>query len=77
MENLQFEARLCVLGRGDWQMTLLKYKLENAPINARPECPECSALMYLAVIEPERVGFDLRAFECPRCQHVETVVAEL
>jgi hypothetical protein len=33
--------------------------------------------MYLAIIEPEELGFDLRSFECPRCQHVETVVAEL
>jgi transcription elongation factor Elf1 len=30
--------------------------------------------MYLARIEPEKPGFDLRTFECPRCQHVETVV---
>jgi len=30
--------------------------------------------MYLAIIEPEKPGFDLRTFECPRCQHVETVV---
>jgi len=58
-------------------MTLLKYTLENAPINERPECPECAALMYLTTIEPERPGFDLRTFECPRCQHVESVVAEL
>jgi transcription elongation factor Elf1 len=29
--------------------------------------------MYLARIEPEKPGFDLRTFECPRCQHVETV----
>jgi len=57
-------------------MTFSEYTLENAPINARPECPECSALMYLALIEPEKPGFDLRTFECPRCQHVETVVVE-
>jgi DNA-directed RNA polymerase subunit M/transcription elongation factor TFIIS len=56
-------------------MTLLEYALENAPINERPECPECSALMYLAVIEPGRPGFDLRTFKCPRCQQVESVVA--
>jgi hypothetical protein len=30
--------------------------------------------MYLARIEPEKLGFDLRTFECPRCQHLETVV---
>jgi hypothetical protein len=32
--------------------------------------------MYLARIEPEKPGFDLRTFECPRCQHVETAVAQ-
>jgi ribosomal protein S27AE len=58
-------------------MTFLKWTLENTLINERPECPECSALMYLAIIEPEKPGFDLRSFECSRCQHVETVVAEL
>jgi hypothetical protein len=32
--------------------------------------------MYLARIEPERPGHDLRTFECPRCQHVETAVVK-
>jgi hypothetical protein len=55
-------------------MTFSEYTLENTPINVRPECPECTAQMYLARIELEKPGFDLRTFECPRCQHVETVV---
>ena len=58
-------------------MTFLKYTLENAPINERPDCPECSAQMYLAIVEPEKPGFDLRTFECPRCQHVEAVTVEV
>ena len=57
-------------------MTFLGFRLENTPINEREDRPECSALMYLAIIEPEKPGFDLRTFECPRCQHVETIVAE-
>ena len=32
--------------------------------------------MYLARIEPEKPGYDLRTFECPRCQHVETAVVQ-
>jgi transcription elongation factor Elf1 len=32
--------------------------------------------MYLAYIEPEKPGFDLRTFECPRCQHAEAVVVQ-
>jgi transcriptional regulator NrdR family protein len=59
------------------QMRFSEYTLENTPINERPECPECSALIYLAMIEPEKPGFDLRTFECPRCQHAKTVVVEL
>jgi transcription elongation factor Elf1 len=57
-------------------MTFSECTLENTPINERLECPECSALTYLAIIEPEKPGFDLRTFECPRCQHVETVVVK-
>jgi len=48
-------------------MTFSEYTLENSPITVRPQ-------MYLARIEPAKPGFDLRTFECPRCQHVETVV---
>jgi ribosomal protein S27AE len=57
-------------------MTLFEYALENTPIHERPECPACSALMYLALIEPEKPGFDLRTFGCPRCEYTETVVVE-
>jgi Zn ribbon nucleic-acid-binding protein len=58
-------------------MTFSEYTLDNTPIIEGPECPECSALAYLALIEPEKPGFDRRAFECPRCQHVETVVVKI
>jgi hypothetical protein len=57
-------------------MTFSEYTLENAPISARPQCPKCTAPMYLARITLDQPGFDLRTFECPRCQHVESVVVE-
>ena len=57
-------------------MTFSEYTLQNTPINVRSECPRCSAFMYLAYIEPEKPGFDLRTFECPRCQHAEAVVVQ-
>jgi hypothetical protein len=57
-------------------MTFSEYTLANAPINARAECPTCTAHMYLARIEPEKPGYDLRTFECPRCQHIETAVVK-
>jgi hypothetical protein len=53
-------------------MTFSEYTLENAPMTARPDCPKCTAQMYLARIQPEKPGFDLRTFDCPRCQHVES-----
>jgi hypothetical protein len=51
-----------------------QYTPENSPIIARPACPTCTAQMYLARIEPEKPGYDLRTFECPMCQHVERAV---
>ena len=57
-------------------MTFSEYTLENSPIFVRPECPTCSAQMYLARIEQEKPGYDLRTFECPRCQHVERAMVQ-
>jgi hypothetical protein len=57
-------------------MTFSEYTRQNTPINVRPDCPECSAPMYLALIEPQEPGFDRRTLECPRCEHVETVVVK-
>jgi transposase-like protein len=42
----------------------------------RPACPRCSAQMMLARIMPYSVGFDLRTFECPKCQRVHEVIVE-
>jgi DNA-directed RNA polymerase subunit M/transcription elongation factor TFIIS len=57
-------------------MTFTQYRPENSPIILRPACPKCSTQMHLARIEPEKPGYDLRTFECPRCQHSETVVVQ-
>jgi hypothetical protein len=43
----------------------------------RPDCPQCVAQTYLARIEPEKPGHDLRTFECPRCQHTERAVVKV
>jgi hypothetical protein len=45
----------------------------NVPIQ-RPACPRCQTRMMLARIMPARVGFDLRTFECPQCDHVHEVM---
>jgi hypothetical protein len=44
---------------------------------ARPVCSKCRAPMWLIRIEPEKLGFARRTFECPRCQHQMTEVIEL
>ena len=35
----------------------------------RPECPKCESRMLLASITPGPEGFDLRTFECGKCDH--------
>jgi DNA-directed RNA polymerase subunit M/transcription elongation factor TFIIS len=42
----------------------------------RPPCNKCGATMLLARIEPDKPGHDLRTFECPKCEHSETVVVK-
>jgi hypothetical protein len=32
--------------------------------------------MYLARIEPDHPGFDLRTFECPSCKHPESILVK-
>jgi hypothetical protein len=49
-------------------MTFSEYTLENQPASVRPDCPDCTVPMYLARVSPEKPGYDLRTFECPRCQ---------
>ena len=40
----------------------------------RLACPKCHAHMMLARIMPADMGFDLRTFECPKCDHVHEVI---
>jgi hypothetical protein len=39
----------------------------------RPRCPKCQTRMSLARITPGPKGFDIRNFECGKCDHVITV----
>jgi hypothetical protein len=38
----------------------------------RPHCPKCNNHMALASIMPGPKGFDIRNFECDKCDHIET-----
>jgi hypothetical protein len=43
----------------------------------RPLCPACQTSTKLARVTPGPIGFDIRTFECPACNHVHQTVVEL
>lgn len=46
-------------------------------IEARPQpCTKCGAPMILARIEPAKPGFDLRTFECSKCNNADQYIIE-
>jgi uncharacterized protein (UPF0212 family) len=40
-------------------------------------CPGCGNPMRLARIEPDKPGFDLRIFECPKCRTGESFLVAI
>jgi hypothetical protein len=44
------------------------------PLSERQECRKCGTQMMLARIVPQGEGNDLRTFECPTCEHSESVL---
>ena len=43
----------------------------------RLRCPKCRTRMMLARISPGPTGFELRTFDCSKCDHVEKIVIAL
>lgn len=41
-----------------------------------PRCPCCETRMVLVGIQPGPAGLDYRTFECAKCDHTETVIAD-
>jgi len=41
------------------------------------ECPKCWGPMILSRIMPGRLKFDVRTFECVKCDHVEKVMVAI
>jgi hypothetical protein len=39
-----------------------------------PCCPKCGSKMWLALIAPDQPDHDLRVFQCPDCDHLESRV---
>jgi hypothetical protein len=50
--------------------TLFRDCLMEAP------CTKCGAKMTLARIEPDKPGYDLRTFECTKCNNVDQYIVE-
>ena len=50
--------------------TLFRDRLMEAP------CTRCGAKMKLARIEPARPGYDLRTFECTKCNNADQFIVE-
>ena len=44
------------------------------PDTTRPECPQCGTQMLLARVVPDAPGHEQRTFECPMCEHSESVL---
>jgi hypothetical protein len=42
----------------------------------RPLRAKCGTAMMLARIEPDVADYDLRTFECPKCEHSQSLVAK-
>ena len=41
------------------------------------ECPKCQGPMMLSRIMPGRLKFDLRTFECVKCDHVKKILVAI
>ena len=43
---------------------------------SRLNCSKCGTATLLFGIEPEKPGHELRSFDCPKCNHIETVIGK-
>jgi hypothetical protein len=43
---------------------------------SRPSCVMCATRMVLVLIRPDEPGFDLRTFECQRCNVREEMIIQ-
>jgi hypothetical protein len=55
-------------------------KIEYSPSDPRRIerllCPRCGTQMNFSRVEPDEPGFDLRTFQCPKCQYLESFVVK-
>jgi len=58
-------------------MTIFQPATPHSNSIKRPDCTECGTPTLLFGIEPERPGYELITFECPKCKHIETAVGKI
>jgi len=57
-------------------MTIYRPATPHSDSIERPRCSKCRTAMLLFGIEPERPGYELHSFECPKCKNIETRVGK-
>jgi Zn finger protein HypA/HybF involved in hydrogenase expression len=57
-------------------MTIYQPATAHSDSIMRPNCPKCGTAMLLFGIEPEKLGFELLSFDCPKCRHIEVTVGK-
>ena len=55
-------------------MTTYQPATLHSDLIKRPDCTNCGTKMRLFGIEPERPGYELLSFECPKCNHLQTAI---
>ena len=56
-------------------MPQVQYALTSPNID-QPRCPICQTAMIIIRIEPEKPDHDRRSYECPKCDHSESMVVK-
>lgn len=72
----EFRAPACFEGSIVTESQSWHSSLPTAAIES-PECPKCQGSMMLSRIKPGRLKFDLRTFECVKCDHIEKVLVAI
>ena len=58
-------------------MTTYQPRTLHSDFIKRPYCTKCGTQTRLFDLEPEKPGYELHSFACPKCNHIETAVAKI
>jgi ribosomal protein S27E len=57
-------------------MTTYQPRTAHSNSIVRPACLKCGTALRVFGIEPERPGYELLSFECPKCHHIQTEIGK-